>query len=292
MKPFPKEERHHGTAFFPVGVYEQHQSPDVMIVDFHWHDEWEFLWLLDGRGQFQINNHRETLEAGQMMIVPSQVIHGGIPFAGQSCSFRAIVFHPRLLLGEAGDLLAAAYIEPFVWRHRHFPTFLSAQAHLTCKLRTLCNSLFHLCQRRQPYGYEILVKGQLFTAWALLLSQSPFSTQQISTRETQRQAKMRRILQYIQNHLTESLAEEDLAACLNFSKDYFCRFFKASMCMTPIEYIHRCRIKKAATYLQTHPELSIMEIAYACGFNNLSYFNLIFKRLLGYTPTEYKKRRG
>ena len=88
----------------------------------------------------------------------------------------------------------------------------------------------------------------------------------------------------------EAISNQELANQLGVSEAYFCRFFKRSMQMTPIEYIQRCRIKEAAAKLQQHPEQPIIEIAFGCGFNNLSYFNLIFKRLIGCTPTIYKSR--
>lgn len=285
-----KEERHHGTKFFPVAVYEEHQPPEIMIVDYHWHEELEILWVLEGEGQFQIDGHREVLQAGQIMLVPPYAIHGGIPLPGQYCTFRAIVFHPRILGGAVTDMLQAKFVEPFLAGHNRFPDFLPAATPLSANLRSIFNEIFTRCRQKGAYGYELMVKGLLLSAWSLLLSSNLITTQKLSAREKRHQERMRDILYYIHEHQNEAISNQELANQLGVSEAYFCRFFKRSMQMTPIEYIQRCRIKEAAAKLQQHPEQPIIEIAFGCGFNNLSYFNLIFKRLIGCTPTIYKSR--
>lgn len=286
-----KEERHHGTQFFPVAVYEEHQTPEIMIVDYHWHDEWEFLWLLDGRGKFQIDGHREILEKGQIMLVPPCAIHGGIPLPKQNCSFRALVFHPRILGETATDLLQAKFIEPFLSRHSHFPDFLPADTTLSAELRTIFEQIFSACRQQQkPLGYELMVKSLLLAAWSKLLASGLADSSGILPREKRHQENMREVLYYIHEHQNEKITNQELADLLNVSESYFCRFFKRSMQMTPTEYIQRCRIKEAALKLQREQNLPIIEIAFDCGFNNLSYFNLVFKKLMACTPTEYKER--
>lgn len=285
-----KEERHHGTEFFPVAVYEEHQTPEIMIVDYHWHEECEFLWLLDGAGKFQIDGSRTILSAGQIMIVPPCAIHGGIPLEGQGCSFRAAVFHPRILGSAATDLLQAKYIEPFLQGKNQFPCFLTADAPLTGELRQLLEEVFAVCRQGETYGYELLIKSLLLMAWSKLLCSGMRTAGEILPKEKRRQKLLRDILDYIHDHKHEAIATQDLANLLGVSESYFCRFFKSAMQMTPTEYIQRCRIKAAAVQLQQSPGVPIIDIAFGCGFNNLSYFNLVFKKLMGCTPTQYKIR--
>lgn len=288
----PKEDRHHGTEFFPVAVYEEHQPPEIMIVDYHWHEECEILWILDGAGTFQIDGSRSVLSAGQLMIVPPCAIHGGIPLAGQGCSFRAVVFHPRILGSAATDLLQAKYIEPFLQGQSHFPYFLAADMPLAGELRRLLEEVFAVCRQGEAFGHELMTKSLLLMVWSKLLCSGMSTTGEILHKGKRRQKLMRDILDYIHAHNHEAIATRDLSDMLGVSESYFCRFFKSAMQMTPTEYIQRCRIKAAAMQLQQSPGAPIIEVAFGCGFNNLSYFNLVFKKLMGCTPTQYKVRRS
>lgn len=285
-----KEERIHGTHFFPVAVYEQHQPPEIMIVDFHWHDEWEFLWVKDGCGHFQIDDQRHLLHPGCLMLIPGRAVHGGIPLSGQSCSFRAVVFHPHILGGAATDMLQAKFIEPFLIGNSHFPEFFEQDSILQRHLTDILEKIFHLCHNKNLLGYELQVKSQLLLLWSELLASHYFTTLNGTNREKRQQNRLKAVLTYIYEHYNQPISNHELANHMGVSDAYFCRFFKRIMQMTPVEYIQRCRIKSAAGLLRKNQSLPIIDIAYNCGFNNLSYFNLIFKKLLGCTPTEYKNK--
>lgn len=285
-----KERKSHGTEFFPVAVYEEHQTPEIMIVDYHYHEEWEFLWLLDGKGRFQIDDHSEILQKGGLMCVPPCAIHGGIPLKDQDCAFRAVVFHPRLLGGAATDLLQSKYIEPFLKRHSRFPYFLPNSEGITGEIIHILEKVFAICRTEHFFGFELMVKGLLLTAWSKLLASGLYEERRQQRQERRNQKLLMSVLEYVHAHQHELITTKDLAQMLDVSESYFCRFFRKSMQMTATEYIQRCRIKAASAMLSQPRPQPIIDIAFACGFNNLSYFNLVFKKLMGCTPTEYRLR--
>ena len=65
------------------------------------------------------------------------------------------------------------------------------------------------------------------------------------------------------------------------------RFFKRHMNMTSIEYLNQYRLEMASRQL-AETNLSVTSIALESGFNNISYFNRVFKRKFGVTPMEYR----
>ena len=67
---------------------------------------------------------------------------------------------------------------------------------------------------------------------------------------------------------------------------YFCRFFLEMTHRTPIDYLNYQRIEHACYQLVT-TDASITDIAYSCGFNDLSYFIKTFKKYKGITPGKY-----
>ena len=100
---------------------------------------------------------------------------------------------------------------------------------------------------------------------------------------------MEKVLTKIRNDYSKPLTLDDLAEEAQLNKQYFCRAFRQATGKTPIDYLNYYRIECAAEQLSLS-YVSITEIALSCGFNDLSYFNRLFKRSKGVTPSNYRKR--
>jgi AraC-like DNA-binding protein len=100
--------------------------------------------------------------------------------------------------------------------------------------------------------------------------------------------RVNRSLQYIHEHIGQDISVQELAAIVCVSKDHFIRLFKKEMLLTPIKYIHSKKIEKAQLLLLTG-DSPIRDIALDLSFDNISYFNKIFKQYTGKTPSEYRK---
>jgi AraC-like DNA-binding protein len=96
------------------------------------------------------------------------------------------------------------------------------------------------------------------------------------------------IVKYIQENLHTPLSIEHLSRKACMSQSHFFRCFKNEFGISPIDFINNERIKKAAVLLRD-PRKNINAICLECGFNNISYFNKLFKRHMKLTPTEYRK---
>lgn len=95
-------------------------------------------------------------------------------------------------------------------------------------------------------------------------------------------------LQYIEMHYTKEITLDQLASVSNISKQYFCRVFKEQMKMRPMEYIARKRIMYAKEMLMSTSK-PVEEIAAMTGYDNPTYFGMVFKKYEGMTPTECRK---
>lgn len=71
-----RENRRHGTPQFPLATYLQQQETNETILDNHWHDEAEFLWMLSGHAVFQIGLSTFELKAGEGIFIPCGEVHG------------------------------------------------------------------------------------------------------------------------------------------------------------------------------------------------------------------------
>jgi AraC-like DNA-binding protein len=80
-----------------------------------------------------------------------------------------------------------------------------------------------------------------------------------------------------------------LARASRVSVPYLCRVFKAYTGKTVVGYLVERRIQAAIWRLRESDE-KVISIALACGFNDLAYFNRTFKRIVGATPSDYRRR--
>ncbi|HNR70005.1 MAG TPA: helix-turn-helix domain-containing protein [Verrucomicrobiota bacterium] len=96
-----------------------------------------------------------------------------------------------------------------------------------------------------------------------------------------------RAKKYIQEHQTENLRLGHVAKAVNTSTFYFCKIFKKATGLNFTDYLSRVRIEKSKNLL-LNPNLRVSEIAFEVGFQSLTHFNRVFKKILGQSPTEYR----
>lgn len=97
-----------------------------------------------------------------------------------------------------------------------------------------------------------------------------------------------RALTYAGEHFTEPLTLSGIARQASLSKFHFCRLFRREMGVSFREYLQGLRVRRA-TGLLAEPDLSVTEVAYAAGFNDLSNFDKVFRRIVGVPPSVYRK---
>lgn len=98
-----------------------------------------------------------------------------------------------------------------------------------------------------------------------------------------------RAKKYIKTNQSEDISLGQVAKAVNTSTFYFCKMFKKATGINFTEYLSRVRLEKARNLL-LNPNLRISEIAYEVGFQSLTHFNRIFKKVVGQSPTEYRKQ--
>jgi YesN/AraC family two-component response regulator len=113
------------------------------------------------------------------------------------------------------------------------------------------------------------------------------SNQLIVERENAEPPAIARAKAFIHGHSSEELSLEQVAKAVNMSSFYFCKMFKKFAGVNFTEYVSRIRIENARNLL-LNPNLRISEIAYEVGFQSLTHFNRVFKKVLGQSPTDFR----
>lgn len=107
---------------------------------------------------------------------------------------------------------------------------------------------------------------------------------------TSKSRRIEKINNYIQQNLNQNIRIKEAADLVNMSETAFSHFFKKRTQRSFSDYITDLRIGNAARHL-IETEKTISEICYDCGFNNISNFNRIFKKKLGFTPSEFRSQQ-
>jgi AraC family transcriptional regulator len=101
--------------------------------------------------------------------------------------------------------------------------------------------------------------------------------------------QLRRLEDYVNAHLDEPIRVASLAHVLSMSEGHLHRALKAETGETPIAFINRRRVERAAERLRTSPFLGIQETALSVGFASPSAFARVFRTIIGHSPAAYRR---
>jgi AraC-like DNA-binding protein/ligand-binding sensor protein len=136
-----------------------------------------------------------------------------------------------------------------------------------------------------PKQHESVIK--LLSIFSQHLSM--LSNQLVVKQENSEPPVIRKAKEFINEHQTEDLTLGDVAKAVNTSTFYFCKMFKKATGINFTDYLSRVRIEKSKNLL-LNPNLRVSEIAFEVGFQSLTHFNRVFKRILGQSPTDYRAK--
>jgi AraC-like DNA-binding protein len=102
------------------------------------------------------------------------------------------------------------------------------------------------------------------------------------------QLRLKVVYKFIEENYQRAVSIEEISHLTHLSKAAFCRYFKKMTRLTFTEFLNQYRIEQAKRLLKS--DKNVTETCYECGFESLSYFNRIFKKVVGENPIQFKKR--
>lgn len=283
-----EEQRQHSTAYIPYSFYLCWLPRFFLNVPRHWHSEFEINLVVRGEGEFTCGDERFIARAGDLLILPPNQLHSAYTIQKQELVYYALVFHPALLGANTGDRCAGECVRPLMNGTLKIVPHITPAMEGYSQLRACADSMFQCVSQNTPHA-DMLLKSELLRLfWVLegnekLLSREPA---QESGREDMRPA-----IEYLMEHFREEISVEELARLSHLSKSYFMSCFKKAAGVSAMEYLAQLRIHAACEALSGSQE-RVSEIAYRCGYGNLSNFNRQFKRIAGCSPKEYRRASG
>ena len=273
------ENKSRGTFGFPIQLYYVDSSHPQYEMPFHWHMECELILVLGGKFHLSINGVSHTLEKGQSVFIPSEFIHGGTP---ENCTYECVVFDMESFLSQSPKCIEKYNnaLDSGVISEMIFEPNSTAGA--------MVDSLFENMEK-ESVAYTFTTTGLLWQLIGYIIEQKSQIAPSVQNTVYRKNKQIKKVLTKIRNDYSKQLTLDDLANEAQLNKQYFCRAFKQVTGKTPLDYLNYYRIECAAEQLRL-PDLSITEIALSCGFNDLSYFNRMFKRRKNMTPSQYRNK--
>lgn len=282
-----KETTQHGSLDFPFVIYKTQLSKNVLgYVNWHWHNELQFCYIVSGSVALCVNKKEIILGCGQGFFINSDVLHMIKPFENSDSTYVCINVHPSLLYGTPGNVIEQKYLRPYIQNselsHCIFSPEIAAEEQILLQLSEIYN-----LYTEGKYCYELSILIGLLNIWRqlIMLKQNIIFPRSISELDDTR---IKSLLLLIHKRYNEKLTLEDFSNEIYLCGSECCRFFKRHMGCSIFDYLIDYRIEKSIDFLICS-DLPISQIAYDCGFGSTSYYIERFRKKTGKTPLEYRK---
>ncbi len=263
--------------------------------DCHWHSALEFERVVEGEMAFQANGTRFTVRRGEGVYLAGNTLHSGWLEHADDCAYQVVRIEPALLGGLAGTRLFGACVQPVLLDPRMAFLHLKRDEPWQADLLDRIAAVEALAETAEA-GRELAAMEGIFGIWRLLhrfAGTLPKVAGGMAdglqpTRDVER---MRRALTFIEAHHLERITLADIAASMALSEGECCRLFRRMLRTSPMDYAISCRIRESLSLLAAG-RLSVTEIAQRTGFSGSSYFTETFRRIMGMTPSAYRRQNG
>lgn len=279
---------------FPVVASKVDLSTMYMnLIRWQWHEEVEFFIVQSGQALLKLPDKSFLLSEGEGVFLNQNQLHSIHAPGNNPCTLRALKFHPSFLFGYGKTQMSSKYLTPILSApNLHYFILKKEDPHAE-KLLRLVNQSIKLYLSKQ-FGYELEICGLLCRLWIQLftvlksLSDADISSPILPSVDSTR---IKQAMRFVEENHMEPLTLEEIASSIHVSKSECCRCFQRALGLTPFEYLMKYRIYASTRKIMQGDEVakSISTLAASVGFNNTSYYNKLFKKYLGCTPTQYKK---
>lgn len=242
----------------------------------HYHNTYELYYMHKGQTSYFIADEIYSIEAGNFVFIPKGIIH--------STDYANCSHYERFLINFPEELLAEEF-QPLLKELEQTRIIYIDDSQLA-ELEDLMGKIeleYHAQNAHSAMLMHVYITELLILLCRYKTSHRP------SIRESDR--IVYDISEYINTHFPDNLTLELLCDTFSISKSYLSRKFKAVTGIGLNKYITYVRVTNAEKML-SEGKLSVAEIARRCGYNDSSYFALVFKSVKGITPFQFSKGRN
>lgn len=270
----------------PQYIHETHIMPDALLpFIFHtdktkssriapnWHENIELLCFIEGTGHLKCGVERYPVCAGDIAVINPDVLH----MTEGNLTYHCLIID-RSFCEDNGIPILSLYFREIIKSEELFAAFCDAVEEIK-KARSVPDPICSVPEVR----HRIL--GLLLSLCREhIISESPEKKAHSASAD-----RAKGIMTYMRKNFAKSISLDDIAEHIGISKYHLSREFKQLTGTTIFDSLNIIRCKEARHMLSDGATVS--ETAYACGFENLSYFSRTFKKYTGKLPSEYMKEK-
>ena len=245
---------------------------------YHWHDEYEFLCVRSGTCICQINGVHIPVAAGEALLIRPGELHTFID-PTMTTRFFLVVFHPYAVTGTD----CTGFFDRSTPFRRKFFSSHPLDREIISSLQEI-HRVYLAADPLRPF----LMKTELLKIFSILLKHQMVEKESAAPNLSFH--KFRPLLEYVEEHYTEKILLQDMAEYLHYSPSYILFLFRQNTGQTPIAYVNRYRLFKAAQQLR-ETEDTVIEVALGTGFNHVGHFIRQFQKQFGLTPLQYRHQK-
>lgn len=247
----------------------------------HYHPEYELVYVHNGAGRRQIGKHISYYENGDLLLLGPGLPH--MPFSNQQFAdnFEIVIqFAPRFVTGNFSTLPEFQKIRDLFDRSRHGIAF-----HQPVR-RALMPDLLEM-NNLEGFSRLWLVLKVLHQL-AVTQDYELLGVEELILEKYDRDYdRINQVYSFVARNFAQEVQLAEVAAICNLSTNSFCRFFKKVTAKRFFTFLNEYRIQKASELL-VQTDQTVAYIASVCGFNDLSYFSRQFKRFKDMSPTRFR----
>jgi AraC-like DNA-binding protein len=252
----------------------------------HCHTHLQISVCLKGSGVYTIGKNRYPVTQGDVVLLNRLVNHNCIPDNGEQTVFIFFEFTEDFIAPQGSSEFQYQYLQPFRYDPQRINPWISHDEPVAAEVKRLVEDLKAIYDSQRP-GYEHEMDAVMKLVMAKLrsyyLTKYPdeFLSKHVNS------VGMNEALNYVNHHYMENIRIEAIAEILNVSESRFRHIFKEIMHISVKSYITLLRVAEAQKLLAT-TDMTIDNIAFHCGFGNITHFYKTFKEHAHVTPSEYR----
>ncbi|MDN5215884.1 AraC family transcriptional regulator [Fulvivirgaceae bacterium BMA12] len=248
----------------------------------HFHPEYELVYIEGANGTRHVGDHISTYKGSDLVLIGSNIPHLNFDY-GVATDYRKVVVHLKKELVET-HFYGTPELSLINTMFQKSKRGLAFQGMLK---KGLGEKLFAL-EGLTPVKQYLQLLEILFllsdTEEVELLHDRPYYNQ-IKDKD---QKRISSIFAYIDNNYQFKIELQEVADLSHMTKEAFCRYFKKMTKYTFTEFLNRYRISQSKRDLMSGQ--SVSDACYGSGFESLSYFNRIFKKITNENPRDFRRK--
>ena len=259
------------------------RSAEINMQFQHFHTFYELCVMLEPNTKHFLEGKLYSLQQFDIIGLRPNVLHRTQYPAGDPCKRLIIQF--SLPPGVNG--LGNEYEQLLSIFHQEIPIF-RFEPELQQKIYRKLNDIFLLAQKKDPMR-NLIIHLKFIEFLTLLYLNQQHNLYTNGAEMTPTEKKMYAVASYIHTHYTEELSLQMLAQKFFISSYYLSHQFKDVTGFTLTDYIQMTKVRNVQAML-INTSIPITEAALNCGFNSFSQFNRVFRKHIGLSPSQYRKR--